>query len=86
MPLDNGTKAAGYPVWFSPWPCDQAGMHIITGKTEVLCLSTNPSQFALQVSGSTLEEVGEFNGVHDDEVVVTECGTRRFGKINALLR
>jgi len=33
---------------------DQAGMKIITKKTEILCLSRNPSHYTLQVSSNKL--------------------------------
>ena len=35
-------------------------MKISTKKTEVLCLSGNPSQCLLQVSGNTLQQVEKF--------------------------
>ena len=37
--------------------CDQAGMKNSTKMTEVLCLTRNPSQCTLQVSGITLQQV-----------------------------
>jgi len=35
--------------------CDQAGMKISMKKTELLCLSTNSRQYALQVIGNALQ-------------------------------
>jgi len=35
--------------------CDRAGMKISTKNTEVLCLSTNPRQCVLQLSGNALQ-------------------------------
>jgi len=40
--------------------CDRAGMKISTKKTKALCLSTNPRQCMLQVSGNTLQQVETF--------------------------
>ena len=40
--------------------CDIAGMKISTAKTEVVHLSRNPDQCALQVNGVTLKQVERF--------------------------
>jgi len=62
---------------------------IITEKTEVLCLSINPKQCMLQVSGNTLQQVETFKCLG---VVFTRDRRRnkendtRIGKANAVLR
>ena len=64
-------------------------MKISTKNTEVLCLSTNPRQCMLQVSGSTLHQVEKFMYLG---VLLTSDGRwgdeidTRFGKANAVLR
>jgi len=50
---------------------DKAGMKVSTTKTEVLCLSRNPSQRMLQVSGNALQQVVKFKNL---EVVLTSDG------------
>ena len=69
--------------------CDQVGMKISTEKTEVLCLSRNPRQYMLQVSGNTLQQVETFKYLW---VELTSEGKRnmeidtRIGEANAVLR
>jgi len=53
--------------------CDQAGMKINTNKTELLCLSRDPRQCMLQVSGNTLQQVEMFKYV---AVAITSNGRR----------
>ena len=69
--------------------CDRAGTKISTKNTEVLCLSTNPRQCMLQVSGNTLQQVETFRhpGVAfaSDGRWSEEIDTR-IGKANAVLR
>jgi len=54
--------------------CDQAGMKIST-QNEELCLSRNPRQCALQMSGNTLQNMRKFKCL---EVVFTS--DRRWNK------
>ena len=69
--------------------CDTAGMKISMAKTEVLHLSRNPDQCALQVNGATLKQVEKFrylgvaftsDGRQDEEL------DTRIGKASAIMR
>ena len=69
--------------------CDIAGMTISTAKTEVLHLSRNPAQHALQVSGATLKQIEKFkylgvaftsDGRQDKELDI------RIGKASAIMQ
>ena len=69
--------------------CNQTRLKIITKNTEVLCLSTNPRQCMLQVSGNTLQQVEKFKHLGvvfaSDARWSKEIDTR-IGKANAVLR
>jgi len=68
--------------------CDRTGMKINTKNTEVLCLSTNPRQCMLQVSGNALQQVEKFKHLG---VVFASDGRwseeidTRIGEANAVL-
>jgi len=57
--------------------CDQVGMKAITKKADALCLCRNPSQWALYVSGSTLEQARRSTTFLVWYSRVTEGGTGR---------
>jgi len=65
--------------------CDQTGVKISTKKSEVLCLSRNPTQCTLQASSNPLQQVEKFTYF---EVAFTSGGRRnkkidtRIGKAN----
>ena len=69
--------------------CNTVGMKISTAKTEVLHVSRNPDQCALQVNGATLKQVEMFkylgvaftsDGRQDEEL------DTRIGKASAVMR
>jgi len=68
--------------------CDRARMIINTKITEVLCLSTNPRQCMLQVSGNTLQQVEKFKDlgvVFASDVRWSEEIDTQIGKANVVL-
>ena len=68
---------------------DTAGMKISMAKTDVLHLSRNPDQCALQVNGATLKQVEKFRYL---DVAFTSDGRQdeeldsRIGKASAVMR